>query len=525
MQEFYARIVSQATRTFGQASASAIVWLCCCGVSSATEFPYVAYVTSPEAYVRSGPGQDYYPTEQLQQGYAVEVYRHDGSGWCAIRPPEGSFSLVPSHQVRELQPRVVEIMQDQVVARVGSRLSNQRSAVQVLLPRGERLQALPTDEDDPRWVRIAAPAGEFRWIAAEALSREPPLETQPVAKPLPGNWTRQSPHRQAVQESEPDAFSHLGNGDMNEGLQFGAPQLPTVQQTQPQLAQHTEPIQETNSLVTTDPNALQVVSGSPAEQQWNSFPAQQPALTTAPPTMSQATSQGAAQSAAQPSPPRVRFDGKSTTVPVTVRGVEQLELKLSQTVVQPPEQWQLAPLEAAGNQLMEATSDPAQRALLREVMGRIAKFQEIQQRYQSPTLAGAGQDPFDSPFAETPVADSQAPQSTEITGMTSDVRDRIRADLETPFQPTPSSDPTQSPFDATGMLKPVVSKRPEAPQYALVDESGKVTAFVTPTPDLNLKPYVGQQIGVSGKRGYMPEYRRAHVTAGRVQAIDGTIRR
>ena len=54
---------------------------------------------------------------------------------------------------------------------------------------------------------------------------------------------------------------------------------------------------------------------------------------------------------------------------------------------------------------------------------------------------------------------------------------------------------------------------------------GDVVSFVTPTPDLNLKPYVGRRIGVNGTRGFMTEFRRAHVTAGRVTPIDAPLRR
>ena len=57
------------------------------------DFPYVAYVIEPDTYIRSGPAREHYPTSHLPAGYAVEVYRHDPGGWCAIRPPEGSFSL------------------------------------------------------------------------------------------------------------------------------------------------------------------------------------------------------------------------------------------------------------------------------------------------------------------------------------------------------------------------------------------------------------------------------------------------
>src|SRR5690349_2790161 len=80
----------------GLASLVAIVAACSSPVLAADGFPYIAYVTQDETYVRSGPGGDFYPTSQLKAGYAVEVYRHDGDGWCAIRPVEGSFSLAPA---------------------------------------------------------------------------------------------------------------------------------------------------------------------------------------------------------------------------------------------------------------------------------------------------------------------------------------------------------------------------------------------------------------------------------------------
>ena len=60
----------------------------------ATRFPYTAFVANENGAVRSGPGEQYYPVMNLAQGNAVEVWRHDPGGWCAIRPPEGSFSWI-----------------------------------------------------------------------------------------------------------------------------------------------------------------------------------------------------------------------------------------------------------------------------------------------------------------------------------------------------------------------------------------------------------------------------------------------
>jgi hypothetical protein len=78
-------------------------------------------------------------------------------------------------------------------------------------------------------------------------------------------------------------------------------------------------------------------------------------------------------------------------------------------------------------------------------------------------------------------------------------------------------------YDAVGILRPVVSRRPGAPQFALVDERGQVLSFVTATPDLNLQPYLGRRIGVVGNRGYIPEFQRTNVTAARVTPLNDRI--
>ncbi len=183
----------------------------------ATEFPYVAYVHQAGAYARSGPGQRHYPTGQLAPGYAVEVYRHDAGGWCAVRPPAGSFSWIPTHQVRMRDHQLAEITAEQAVARVGSALSPQRSAVQVLLPRGERVTVLTAaagasgSSHEPRWLQIAAPAGEFRWIAAGDLSLHPPLETGPPPARAGGAAAASfsGTVAQAQHEIQSGAFQHL----------------------------------------------------------------------------------------------------------------------------------------------------------------------------------------------------------------------------------------------------------------------------------------------------------------------------
>ncbi len=142
-------------------------------------FPYKAYVAAEDVYVRSGPGQNYYPTDKLKRGQAVEVYRHDPGGWCAIRPVDGSFTWVSGRFIKPTGHHLGVITEEDVSARVGSRLSDVRDVVQVRLHRGEAveiLEAPPGDANVGAWYKIAPPSGEFRWVSGKHLDIEDPRD-------------------------------------------------------------------------------------------------------------------------------------------------------------------------------------------------------------------------------------------------------------------------------------------------------------------------------------------------------------
>ncbi|MFN5393813.1 MAG: hypothetical protein ACK5EO_07885, partial [Planctomycetota bacterium] len=79
------------------------------------------FVHVPRATVRCGPGSDYYPTDVLSKGTAVEVYVETDDGWSGIRPPAGSHNWVQADALY-LMPggRVAEVSADSVPAWVGS---------------------------------------------------------------------------------------------------------------------------------------------------------------------------------------------------------------------------------------------------------------------------------------------------------------------------------------------------------------------------------------------------------------------
>jgi len=149
-------------------------YLVCVGseAAGAEQFPYKANIGADDVYVRSGPGQNYYPTDKLKAGEVVEVYRHDPGGWYAIRPPEGSYTWISG---RHLQwstmtpnvPGIGTVKGEAVAARVGSRFSDIRDVIQVRLNELEPVEVLEkveTGNGSSVWYKIAPPSGEFRWV-------------------------------------------------------------------------------------------------------------------------------------------------------------------------------------------------------------------------------------------------------------------------------------------------------------------------------------------------------------------------
>lgn len=476
-------------------------------------FPYVAYVNVPQTFARGGPGQQYYPTQQLTQGHAVEVFRHDSEGWCAVRPPEGSFCWIAAHEIHRLDQQTAEIAVENAITRVGSAVSPARSAVQVMLHRDERIQILPAAaNDDPRWVRILPPAGEFRWVAAGSLSRTPPLEKSGGVQ-LAAGWMRQSPAagQTSGSNNSTQGFAHLVQNTVPVQPAFpGTGALPATPMPIPNYS----PVQPAGT-----GDTVEIVAGSPAATQVS----QSPGLI--PPTLLQGANSppvsnsrliptdGTSDAAPRVSTtPRIRFGNSPSVLGPATDRVEELQLRLSQAVIRPKEEWQFQQLEFEANSLLEKSDSVSEREYLRDLLDRIGRFKRVQQGFLSAPALEANSRPD--------------PENGQFTGQTSRVRQLAEVDLKDsdPFDARKPS-PDEPRYDAVGRLKPVASEGRESPSYALVDDNGAVVSFVTPTPDLNLQPYVGMRIGVNGSRGFMPEFRKAHVTAGRVTLIEDRIRR
>jgi hypothetical protein len=139
--------------------------------------------------------------------------------------------------------------------------------------------------------------------------------------------------------------------------------------------------------------------------------------------------------------------------------------------------------------MLSQAETPLERGRARLLSAKIGRFEDIKQR--SDKLAAAR--------LETLAADRHAQRLPSGNWSAADPDGR---------------------FDAMGQLTRVAASKPGAPQYAVVDAGGNVRCYVSPAPGVNLRSYVGQQVGVNGIRGYMPEQRATHLVARHISVVD-----
>jgi uncharacterized protein YraI len=446
-----------------------------CAVAAADEsFPYTAYVTSDDVYVRSGPGKNYYPTEKLVRGSEVEVYRHDPGGWFAIRPPQGSFAWVLAADLRMLPDRqgVAEVAKDHSLAFVGSRFSDVRDVRQVKLDRGEQVEVLGEkrfvadgSSKAETWYRISPPAGEFRWVSGRFVTKQ--------GHPVPGATTSDRQAAPAVATSptkspEPivaavatdtaargETVAIPADATLDGGVRTVAYEQPAANTNQ-RTARTTPPARDTRA-----PQGRETVAiAAPAP-----------------------TPTGAAQA---PAPSTLQTE------------LDDINLKVSLMIAEEPTVWQFEPLKSRANAALNASRSALDRGRASTILRDIAKYEQIRNQY-----------------AASAALRQQTEQRNELLSNSA----AVAAESVAP----PAID--MSKFDGVGRLTPVQSRRPGAPRFALTDAAGNVVTFVTPDAELPLGNYVGHVVGLTGQRGFMPQLGKPHLTARRLTQLDATVLR
>jgi hypothetical protein len=220
-------------------------------------FPYVGRVTAASVEIRSAPDMSAYPTMRLPQGTTVEVYRHDADDWCAIRPPEGSFSWVDGYAVQRREDGLGVVLEDLTPARVGvwsaprsdgspSRSPMADGIAHILLHKGQIVRILEETTDGTSYdsvvYKVSPPAGEFRWVPRQAIER---MHAMPNATPPSRDTTSES----SPVSSTPTLVPVVSSETVNEQLDDVEPVF-------------FEPDQSLGGNTATPPSPLRPVSGT-----------------------------------------------------------------------------------------------------------------------------------------------------------------------------------------------------------------------------------------------------------------------
>lgn len=525
--------------------------------------PYRVWIVPGGAEVYSGPDETYYATQALPAGHECQVFEQLPGGWLAIRPPQGSFSLVSEAAIEPADEGVVRVVRETASSRVGSRLTSKHDAMHVRLKRGELLQLAGDADLSETWVKIEPPAGEFRYVRAGDASRVEvaPAESTAAAdlqtielgsRPTVASTSAASTHEPAEAEATPivaaidldqlmpptqqDSSQQANPQQDSEWVKQQGEAAPTPGEIQtvryddlpPSVTPSAVPGQfvapnlldstagqaitpptvapAANAAPLATPLATSAPAGSPVPQQtpavvdnasqaspgWqaSSTPITPIVNTTTP--LPEVTAGTASAVAVPPQSPKAAGQSPRAVAPQTAfdAQLDQIEVQVSRRVAGPMNLWRFEDLERSAAQLLSIATTPDQARTVNELASRLTRLGELGRRQRAGGATAAGTIATTSP-------------TTPSAGGT--------------------RDPALSQYDAVGVLRPVVSSRGNAPPYALVDESGQVVTFVTPAPSLNLQPHLGKRIGVSGARGFLPEYSRRNIQTASVAPLGDTL--
>jgi uncharacterized protein YgiM (DUF1202 family) len=505
---------------------------CCCKTTTAQlvdddlQFPYQAMVLKDKAEIRSGPGEVHYATGKLKQNSMVEVYRHDPGGWCAIRPVNGSFSLIAESAIEIIEDGIGRIVEDGTQAWVGTSLGPVDQALwQIKLKRGEKVEILGQanwprpDGHSTIWYQIAPPAGEFRWIN-DADIQQPPTLDQLVSANVNRNSSRTKPRdtgetgsadlrRRQDSQVQPATYQSTFTSTPNNSSNGETAQSQPLKSLNQGWRRSTRPMRKSNDSYASTSSSSRTDLTPSARSNSNPDGFQTP-LTTRPNWDSNARlasldvnpifdlkqsmanydgrgygtpgqprnglNSGAFNSLAQTSP------AIPAATPLSLR-LADIEMKLTNEMIKEPAQWRLLELRQAAKGVYDGTSDPLERLQAQKLLAKLDSCREISNGYQNVSTGTQAR-------RDGTVGSGLSNANSLSLGTT---------------------------YDATGWLSELIRDGGTSPsEYALKDANGKVTHHISPAPGINLHRYLKTKVGVIGKRGYHTGLKLNHVTVERI---------
>lgn len=203
--------------------------------------------------------------------------------------------------------------------------------------------------------------------------------------------------------------------------------------------------------------------------------------------------------------------------------IDEMETILSRMVTAEPTAWSLAEMKSRAEGLLEKADSALERSRARAFSAKLARLEDIQKRYasiaqlreQTATVdrALSAQDP-----AVTPAGGVERGRLmlgvgvNEATGLITNLAaDEPQTALNTGIDTTR--------YDGVGRLMIVVDGKPGTPGYALANRMGELAAYVVAAPGMNLRQYVGLDVGINGIRGFATDQRIEQITAKRIDVL------
>ncbi len=491
------------------------------GDATGATFPYRAAISAEPASIRSGPGEEYYETGRLRLGDEVEVYRHDAGGWCAIRPPPGSFSYVPGEFLKPLDDSLAETTVAGVKSLVGSSVGAHRNRSHVSLRRGEQVELLEKPPAEGL-CRIAPPAGEFRWLHESCLERLGQLErggsVSNVDQRTAMNRGDATPASRAEKWRAAPRTTALRTDDANpaDGGPAPAPRgggpdqwvaasrssasdVAADSNPPPGPQPPRRPMVPRRGWIRPSSSATDEVGQDPVTESVPTPPAAQPQNVEGP------ASGG-----------NERGDG------LIGAALDELDVELAKVVCQPKDRWALDAVRDAAKEVLRHAEAPADRGRARQLLERIAQFEEVRrQALGLPTTIIDERSLATSTAEHRMVHRSSSPSSAASAAGRASSKPAAETSAAAPLPPN-WEDPR---FDGSGRLVPLEKRGDGDPQFLLVDDQGVARYFVTAAPGVNLRGYRDRLVGITGSRVVDPARGKPHLTAHRVTVLGDAPRR
>ncbi len=194
--------------------------------------------------------------------------------------------------------------------------------------------------------------------------------------------------------------------------------------------------------------------------------------------------------------PLVRKQGKGTQKQARRRQeaileeLDRLDARFRSILDQPPVEWDFSQLEADYEALHGQTDNDNIRQMIAARLNRIARCGKIRADEEGIARVQAETAQRDAELAEI-----QRRQEAQLAGL------------------------RQPRYDGVGIVKRSALTRRGAPRYALLNESGRVLAYLVPEPGVDLESWLGRAAGVTGSRVQNSELKSDLITVKRLTAV------